>query len=277
MIVKNISGETRYFGFTRHKGARGRSLANNATATLPDNNPEVMQTVMNYVTAGVMQIVEGPAQNALVASVNTPANGTITASGAVSNADFVTVSGLKFKFAADPGDVSATVGTYSAILVAYWAGAGAAAAVAAGTLRTALVANAAATGIVADPVITLGSSTFIPLRAASGVIATTGLTLVKSGTNLAVSGATLTAGASNGAKRSANISHAATAGEVSAGIMFLPTALNSISVFNVQVLRAGVTLAWDGAAIAKGGTLVLDNSGSADWAAADVIVVFAQE
>ncbi len=278
MIVKNVSGETRYFGFSIHGQRtvqRGKVLVNNGLATISDSDPVVLAKVQSYVAAGVLQIIEGPSQATLVSSVNSPASGYIYADGAAANADFVTVSGLKFKFAASPGD--AALGHLSASLVAYWAGAGAGAATAMGTLRTALNINTAATGIIADPVVTIGSVSYIPLRATNGVVANTGLTLVRSGTHVLASDTILAAGSSGAAKRTANLVHAASANDVTAGLIILPTALNSISIFDVQILRAGVGLAWDGVAQKSGGSLVLDNSGTTDWQAADVITVFAQE
>jgi hypothetical protein len=276
MIVKNVSGESRYFGFTRHEGARGRNLADNGLATLPDNNPEVLQKVQEYVAAGVLQIMEGPANATLLASVNQPAHGYIAATGAVADADKVTVAGLGFKFGNDPGD--AEVGEFSVALGFYWAGDGAGAATAMGTLQTALNANSAATGIIADDPVTIGSGTYIPLRAAGGVTATTGLTLVKNtGANLAVSGATLTAGTAGAGKQTAIVAHTVTAGEVTAGLVVIGTALSSVSTLIVQVVTAGAIKAWDGVVQTSGGSVVLDNTGSSDLAAGDIVTLFAQE
>lgn len=45
----------------------------------------------------------------------------------------------------------------------------------------------------------------------------------------------------------------------------------------VQIRRAGVQVAWDGVPTISGRRVTLDNAGSTDWAAGDVVTVFASE
>ena len=280
MIVKNVSGETRYFGFVSrgHVGpnyVRGRSLANNATATLPDNDADTLAKVQQYVAAGVLQIVSGPASAAVEGSVNSPAAGWVSiTTGGTSSGDTVTIAGQVFKWAADPG--SGVLGTFYASLNARWAGANSATlATAAGTFVTAV--NNAKIGVVADPATLIGTPIYVPLRAANGVIDNTGLTLVKSGANIAVSGATFAAGNNGVNRQQAIISYTAVAGDVSAGFVLIPTALPNIGTVTVKVITsAGAVKAWDGAATIIGSTVEVDNSGSTDFAATDVITVHAE-
>ncbi len=283
MIVKNISGETRYFTFAPrgHTGPnyiRGRSLANNATVSLPDNDLDVLAKVQSFVAAGVMSIVQGPTNANLVSSVNLPASGYIScATGGTSTSDVLTIVGAAYKFAPDPG--SGVLGTFYASLSAIWAGAASATpATAMGTLKTAINANSATSGIAADTAVLVGTTAYLPLKATLGNTVATGLTLVKTtGANLAVSGATLTTGVSGGARNTCIIDYAATSGDVSAGLIVFPTALANIGKYIIQVQSSGAIKAWDGVTQITGTTIVIDNSGSTDWAAADVISIIAFE
>ena len=279
MIVKNISGESRYFGFVQRgrtgPGVSGQTLANNATATLPDGDAAILATVQRYVAAGVMSIVQGPSDITLLGSVNLPAVGYVLGTGAVADADFVTVCGLKFVFANDPG--TGVLGKYYAALSGYWAGDGAAQATALATLKTAINYNSAAIGVSAETVVSVGTAVFLPVRANSGVVATTGLTLVKSGANLAVSGATLKAGISGVSSKTVVASHVVLAAEVTATAVVIATALPSISRFIVQVIKAGAIKAWDGTVTVTGATIVLSVGTATLLEADDVITIFAQE
>lgn len=286
MIVKNVSGENRYFSFVPrgHVGpdyVRGRLLANGASATLPDYDENILKKVNSYVAAGALQITTPPA-GTFGASVNLPASGnlTLTVGGAV-NGDVLTIGGLAFKVAADPG--TGVLGKYYSSLTGYWAGAtNATSLTAAGNLVTAINANSSATGIVADPAFLIGTTAYISLRSANGATANTGLTTVvttNTSTRWAASGAVLAAGVAGSATGKAVFAYNYTvvAGDVSAGFVILPTALPSIGDYTVKVeTSAGGSKAWDGATTVSGSTLIIDNSGSTDWAATDIISVFAE-
>lgn len=280
MIVKNIATDTRYFTFGERrygKGQKGITLANNATATLSDGDAGILTSVRNYIAQGLLQLVEGPSDLTLLTSVNQPAVGYIAATGAVSDADVVTVAGLAFKWANDPG--TGVLGTYYASLSARWAGDGAAAATALATLKTALNANTVTTGIAAETVVVSGASTILPLRATAGNITTTGLTLVKTtGVNLVVSGATLAAGVQGTARKTAVIRHVVTAADATLAAILLPVDMATISRALVNVTAtAGATKAWGGTTVLNGSTVVLTNNGTVDWVETDVINVFVQE
>lgn len=274
MIIKNVSGETRYFGFGR--GTRGRTMANNGTSTVPDNDPFVYGLVQSYVAQGILQVISVPEELTLAASSNTPAYGFLQLNGAAADNDTFTVAGMAFEFENDPG--SAVLGAYNANLTdaAYkWAGDGAAAATAAGTLRTAINANTATTGIVADAAVQYDTGLYlIPLRRADGNPATGSIALAKSGVNLAVSGATLAAGVTSAVVKQVSKVITVTAGDVTLASILVASGLTAITSVNVSVLAAtGIVKAWNGATLISGGNVVLNNVGNSDWADTDVINV----
>jgi hypothetical protein len=280
MIVKNITGESRYFGFGRATFVRGRLLAANATYSIPDNDPVSMAAVQAFVAAGELQIVEGPANNAVLASSNLPAAGYIRVTGTATNNDTVTVAGQVFEFKADPG--SAVLGKYNSGLsnAAYlWAGAGAAAATAAAHLVTAINANSDDLNVVAGTAVLYDTGVYvIPLYAKDGTVTYTGLTLAKSGTNLAVSGTVFAAGVQGPARKTLFTTRAVVAADATAGVIVIATGWASVSnVLVVLRTAAGAAKAWDGKATLSGGNIVLDNTGSTDFADTDVFSVFAQE
>lgn len=269
MIIKNVCGEGRYFSL----GRRGVTLANNATTTVADDNTEAIAKVQHYVRLGTMEIIEAPATVTPGVTANVVCHGHILASGAVSDADYVTVAGRKFVFGNDPG--TGVLGTYYSGLTGYWAGDGAAAGTAMGTLKTAINANTAALGVIADTAVTIGSGAILPLRT-TGTI-NTGKTLVKSGTNLAVSGATMTAGTPGNSKQTVLVRRVSTTADVSAGAIvlgfgFVPRAW----LISVRT-AAGAVKAWDGACTLSVKSLVLTNAGDVDWADTDVITILVQE
>ena len=269
MIIKNISGESRYFSL----GRRGLPLANNGTATVSDDNTEAIAKVQKYAKAGVIEVVEAPASATAGVTANVVCHGYVLASGAVADADYVTVAGRKFVFGNDPG--SGVVGTYYESLSGYWAGDGADAGTAMGTLKTAINANTAALGVIADTAVALGSGSILPLRT-TGTL-NTGKTLVKSGTNLAVSGATMTAGTAGAAKQSTVVKRTCATADVSAGAITISFGFTP-RAFIVQVVDAnGKTKAWDGTCVVSGKSLVISNSGDVDWANTDIIMALVQE
>lgn len=275
MIIKNVSGETRYFG-SFGPGVRGRVMANNATSTVPDNNPVVAAAVQAYVNAGILQVTSGPSDAAISASITTPAFAYVCANGAVADADTVTVAGVVYEFANDPG--SAVLGAYNSGLsnAAYkWAGDGAAAATAIATLRTAINYNTATSGLVADAAIQYISGKYVlPIRRADGSAAVGSFAIAKSGTNLTVSGATLTAGVTGAAVKNFSQQYAATATDVTNAVILIPTGLTSIATVRVSWrTAAGVAIAWDGALTVSGGNVTLNNVGSVDFAATDIATI----
>lgn len=277
MIIKNVSGEARYFGFGR--GTRGRSMANNGTSTVPDNDPFIAGLVQNYVNQGVLQIVEGPAEVALSASITTPAFAYIEANGAVADADTVVIAGVTYEFANDPG--AAVLGEYNSGLsnAAFkWAGDGAAAATAIATLRTAINHNSATSGLVADAAVEYDTGKYLlPIRRADGSPSASGAFVIDAtGANLAKSGGGLTAGITGAAAKTVIKKHTVVVGDVNNAAILIPTGLTSIITASVQVVAAtGIVKAWNGATLISGGNIVLNNVGVTDWAATDVVTVTA--
>lgn len=78
-------------------------------------------------------------------------------------------------------------------------------------------------------------------------------------------------------KKVKGMSHTVDAADVSAGsIVFEFGDFMNNGNAVVQVLTtAGVVKAWDGAVVVAGGTVTVDNTGTTDWAATDVINVLA--
>lgn len=273
MIIKNISGETRYFGFGTK--ARGRTLANNATGTLPDE-PSVIELVQHYVGQGLLQIVGGPAEAALLGGGTTPASGFLLITGAVSDNDTVTIAGEVFKFANAP--TSPALGTYYTSLSARWAGDGAAASVASGTLVDAINA-VAALNVTADPAVAYASGKYIvALRAKNGTKVATGLTLAETGTNIAKSAGTFDAGADQAARRTLVLKRVVTSTDVTNTVIAINTGLPSLSFWVVQLRSAaGASIAWTGKVSSTGGTLLLALDGLTDFADTDVFNIIVAE
>jgi hypothetical protein len=72
-------------------------------------------------------------------------------------------------------------------------------------------------------------------------------------------------------------SRTVSASEVLVGQVRFQLGFTPVSIFATVWSSAGVTKAWDGALTLSGALLTLDNSGSTDWAATDIITVFASE
>ncbi len=78
---------------------------------------------------------------------------------------------------------------------------------------------------------------------------------------------------SNFSKTKAHV-HVATAGNVSDGtISFNTPVLSALKGASMVVQRAGVVVAWDGVIAVAGNIVTVDNTGSVDWAAADVLII----
>lgn len=276
MRIQNVSGETRYFGFGH--GVRGRTMAHLGISTVPDNDPFVLGMVQNYVAAGKLLVVEGPTDVALTASINTPAFGYLEVNGAAADNDTFTVGGIVFEYENDPG--GGVLGQYVSTLSATankWAGDGAAAGTAAGTVRTAINVHTATTGIVADAPIEYETGKFlIPLRAANGS-PTAGTSLVaKSGANLAILHGSLVAGVTGKAVKTVIQKYTVVAGDVTNAALLLATGLSRVDTVVVTIVDAtGVLKAWNGATLISGGNVVLNNAGLVDWAATDVVTILA--
>ena len=276
MTIKNISGETRYFGFGR--GVRGRTMANNGTSTVPDNDPFIAGLVQGYVNQGILQVTSGPTDLALVASASTPAFAYLAVNGAAADNDTFTVGGIVFEYENDPG--SGVLGQYVSTLSAAankWAGDGAAATTAAGTVRTAINVHTATTGIIADAPVEYETGKFlIPLRASSGS-PTAGTTLIAvSGANLAISHGHLEAGVTGLMRKSVTKVYTVVADDVTNAAVLFATGLTTVASVTVQVVAAtGIAKAWNGATLVSGGNVILNNVGTVDWAATDVITITA--
>lgn len=277
MIVKNITGEARYFGFGRATFVRGRLLEDQATYTLPDNDPVVMAAVQGYVAQGFMSIVEGPQDAALLASTNIPANGWVQINGVTLAHETVTVAGQVFEFAADPG--SAVLGEYNSNLTlttSVWAGVAAAASASATSLAAAINHLTDDLGVVAGtPVLWDTGKYVIPLFATDGTVSYTGLTLAKSGVNLVVSGTTFATGVQGPGRKTLFTSRTITAADVTLTYVLITTGWNSVSNAIVSARAStGIPKAWTGALVLSGGTIMLDGG---NLAADDVFSIFAQE
>lgn len=274
MIIKNISGESRYFGFGTK--ARGRTLANNATATLSDNEPSVLAEVQHYVEQGYLELVSGPASAQVVGGGTTPAAGYILVTDAVADNDTVTIAGQVFKFANAP--TGPVLGTYYASLTARWAGDGAAAATAAGTLVTA-INNVTTLNVKAAPAYQHVSGDYvIPLKAKNNSASNTGLTLAASGAGLAVSAETMTAGANQAARRTLIVRHTVTADEVEAALVVVETGFPAVTFFLAQVRDdTGKSKSWDGTIGSSGGAVILSDAGAVNLEEDDTIQLIACE
>jgi hypothetical protein len=274
MIIKNISGETRYFGFGTK--ARGRMLANNATATLSDDQPSVLAAVQHFVQQGVLQIVSGPTESQILGGGTIPASGYILVNGTVSDNDTVTIAEEVFKFANAP--TGPVLGKYYDSLSARWAGDGAAAATAAGTLVTA-INNVSSLNVSASPAKLYDTGVYVvPLHAKNGTMDRTGLTLDASGTNLDKSGTIFSGGANQAARRTLLIKRTITADEESGKLIVIATGLPSISFFLAQLrTAAGDSKTWTGTIADSGGSLVISSVGASAWAETDVLQIMACE
>jgi hypothetical protein len=273
MIIKNISGEARYFGFGTK--ARGRTIANNGTSTIPDEQT-VLAAAQHYVDQGLLQIVSGPSAAAIVGGGTTPASGFLLVTGTVADNDTVEIAGEVFKFANAP--TGPVLGKYYASLSARWAGDGAGAGTAAGTLVTAI--NAVTTLNVAADAATLYDTGkyIIPLKAKNNTTVQTGLTLVATSDHIAASGATLSAGANQAGRRTILNRHTVTADEETAGVILIHTGLPDITFYVVQLRDAtGLSKAWTGLVKNARGALLLCNAGLVAFAETDVFNVIACE
>jgi len=277
MIIKNVSGVTQYLAIGQRGGrgskfARGRELANNASATFSDDSKS-LDDARRLALAGIVSILSGPASAAEEGSEHAPASGTITiVTAGTSNGNFVTLNGIKFLYAAVVGTV---------VSPDVWAGAGAAGATAAGTLRTAVNAHATV-GIKLGSTITIGTDSILPVTASAGTDITVGAsyTMVKSGANISLSAATLADGIKGHVKETSIRTYTVSAGDVTATKWFIPTGLLSVpSNFLVQVKRAGAVLptlacTFTFASVVPG-NLVVDDSAASTLAASDVITIVA--
>lgn len=239
MIIKNISGVTKYFSIGHRSGlgsrfSRGRELTNGASATF-GNDSKAVSDARELALAGEIEIVDGPAVAAEQGSVNKPAAGKILIAGAgPSNADWVILNGVKFLYAAS----SAT-----AVAPVIWAGAAAIGATAMNTLRTAVNAHSTV-GVKIGANLTIGADTAALITASAGADITVGASyaITRSGGNITIP-ATLTNGAKGHAKEASVTTYTVSNADNTAGKWIIPTGLLSTpSNFIVQVRRAGAIL-----------------------------------
>ncbi len=281
MLIKNISGKDSYFAIGDRNGRgsrfyRGKFIANNASANFADDDAKALADARRYESEGKVQILTGPAQTAQSGSVTVPASATIkiTDTGAA-NADFVTIKGIKFLYAASAGTV---------VSPDVWAGAGAVGATAVSTLRTAINAHATL-GVKAGATIDDGTDNILPLTAVTGTDIALGsaYTLVKSGAQITVSGATFKNGIAGNAKLVSEFTYVATAADIVDETWIIPTGLVEVGSFTVQVKTAlGVvkdissltqpTFLVDTTVGSKGNIIVNDTAGNL-IAATDLILV----
>jgi hypothetical protein len=110
------------------------------------------------------------------------------------------------------------------------------------------------------------------------------LATTETGANLAWEAATMSGGLNPSRRRFYSGTRVPTAGEVTAGLLYIPLDFDPTAVFiAVRVTADGLAKAWDGAVTvvaAAGGFsayILLNNAGSTDWAATDTIHIFASE
>lgn len=274
MIIKNISGSTQYVAIGQRAGrgsrfARGRELANNATATF-DDSPKSIADARALVNRGLISILSGPDAASEDGSVLVPASGSITLTAAgPANADFVILNGVKFQWAASASGLATGV---------VWAGAGAAGGTAAGTLRTAVNAHATV-GVKLGSTLTVGTDPVLPVTASAGSDITVGANypLSKSGAPITVP-ATLANGTKGKIKESVELTHTVTAGNVTATLWVVPTGvLSTPSNWLVQcrtsagAIKPTDTCEFSFDTITKGNLIVDD--GSSVLAAGDILTI----
>jgi hypothetical protein len=125
-----------------------------------------------------------------------------------------------------------------------------------------------ATAISVNEILVVGKDGTAPIGAVA-------CTETMAGSGNAWSAATMNAGAADGTVALALQQRAAVAQDVTIGHMLFPFPFTVAAVqVNVRT-SAGVAKAWDGAVTFSGGVVTVDNSGTTDFAATDVVAVLA--
>ena len=268
MKIQNITSYQQYFFLDdpRNSGfERGLNIAASATVSVPDND-FTLASALQMEAAGIIAIIEGPSQVVQVSPASSGAYAYVETTGATSNGDTVTVAGVVFELNTSAG--ACTAGHL-------WAGVSGAGAASLTLLAAAI--NAAgvgsamgSAGVVAGTELTVSSKAYLPLIAGSPD--NTNLTLTKSGTNLAVSGATFTVGTYGRTRKAVFQHYAVVAGDVTAKYIVIPTGA-TLTAFVVQYYRAGALYAFDGSAVVNGNAVTINDNGSNNLASGDVISI----
>ena len=262
MRIQNISGQDGTFTL----GNRTRSIAALDVLEIPDNEENYIDALA-HAARGTLRIIEAP-QSFGVALQSVPPRGIVKFTGNTSNGNTITLAGNVFAFAADADSVSA-----GQIWVA-----------AAGT--AAASAEALAEAIAANPELGLKAYEFT-LSAVPHVIVVdeakvtgSGLTLAKSGANIAVSGATFDDGSYGAGGRVVFYSHTVTAAEAAAQVVFIPTKLDNFAVKIIQFWGGSSKRPitdFDGAIEQTQGCLAILSNGTNDLAEDDTISILLVE
>lgn len=259
MIIKNTTGSTKSYGFANKAFV---TLANNASATIPDD-PDTVADAIVKANAGLLEIVEGPATSKLVGSGTAPDTILITIATA-NAADEDTVTLGDYVLEVDDDDALADADAIAVEL-------GGSAALTGVAFKTAINASAelAALGItaVASGIADAAGTVYVVLTYANTATALADFTVSKSGANLTVSKVT---GAAGVTRRRFAVER--TLANTTTDLIFV-TDLETITSVRLQARTAttGVIKALDGNARIVGNVVVLDNSGDVDLAATDVV------
>lgn len=92
MIIKNVSGVTKYFA----AGGKGINLANNATGTVPDTN-KAYRDVSRAVARKELEIIKGFQSDEVIRPIDIPEGYRVDVS-TVADGNFITIAGVTFEF-----------------------------------------------------------------------------------------------------------------------------------------------------------------------------------
>lgn len=254
MIVKNISGFTQVFDFD---GEVSVELADDAVATLPDTN-EVYAAAYRYATRGVIEIVTNPIQAVAFQSAGAPAHIRLFTTANFSDTETLTVNGVVFE--AD-NNASITAGRTAFTI-------GASAVLSIDAFAAALLAHADFAGYRY-----LGASVYATNGAAAAIalpegVAVADVTVAEGTANFSISVVAAAAGDSF-----VQFATSRTVATLPNDLVFMTGIGDIVHVVVTVRTAAGAVKAWDGALSWSGGVIVMDNSGTTDVAATDVIFV----
>lgn len=259
MIVKNITGRTTTFGFSNKVTV---VLENNATASIPDD-PDIVEDAIAKANAGHIEITSGPASSHIVSSGTAPNVILITlATANAADEDTITLDGIVLEI--DDDDALA-----NADAIAVELGGSAAA-----TGTNILAAVNASAELAAKGIVGVASGVADAAGNVQIVLTYTGtgfsaLTVAEAGTTLTI--AKITSAASTTRRR---FFVERTLANTTTDLIFV-TDLETVTSVRAQVQTAttGVFKSFDGNIRAVGNVVFLDNSGDADVAATDKIIL----
>jgi len=261
MIVKNTTGVTKSYGFANKHFVQ---LANGTSATISDD-PDVVADAVAKANAGQLEIVGGPAASQMIGSGTAPDTIVLTinagnGTGNGEDGDYFVIEGNVLEFDDDDSLANAT-----AISVEL----GANAAVSGLNLVTAVNASSAlATLGVAAVGSGLGNDTQTQVVLSyTGSAAFSTIDVLANGTDLTITKLT---GAAGVTRRRFAVER--TLANTTTDLIFV-TDLESITSVRVtaRVATTGVQRSLDGQVRVVGNVVFLDNSGSVDLAATDVV------